>query len=177
MASTKAFLIAQVCALRSGGPYRRSKSQAKCARASVLILTACLLAGCGGGSSQALYPATPKWSLTDKQPLGVTPGQPGPPPGPQPYEYRGGRDPVTGQARNTQGPAVTHQAAPAREAVPSASREASLGQSPRTVEIRKGDTLHGLSLQHHVSVKALMEANNLTTTTIVPGKKLIIPEM
>ena len=46
---------------------------------------------------------------------------------------------------------------------------------PRLIEIRKGDTLHGLSLTYHVSVKALMEANNLTSTNIVPGKKLVIP--
>ena len=45
-----------------------------------------------------------------------------------------------------------------------------------TLSFRKGDTLHGLSLQHHISVKALMDANNLTTTTIVPGKKLVIPK-
>ena len=151
MAFTKAYRAAQVCA-----------------QASTLVLAAAI-AGCGA-SSKSLYPETPKWSLTDKQPLGAASGQPGPPQGPQPYEYRGGRDPVTGQARATQG------APPAQTAVPPASREASLGQLPRTVEIRKGDTLHGLSLQHHISVKALMDANNLTTTTIVPGKKLVIPK-
>ena len=157
MAFTKAYRAAQVCA-----------------QASTLVLAAAI-AGCGA-SSKSLYPETPKWSLTDKQPLGAASGQPGPPQGPQPYEYRGGRDPVTGQARATQGAPPVRQVAPAQTSVPPASREASLGQLPRTVEIRKGDTLHGLSLQHHISVKALMDANNLTTTTIVPGKKLVIPK-
>jgi LysM repeat protein len=149
-----------------------------CARTSILILATSWLAGCGGGSTQALYPATPKWSLTEKQPLGGAQNA-----GPQtpvslPYEYRGGHDPATGQARTTQGASVPRQGEPGRSVSAAASREASLAQSrdpARTVEIHKGDTLHGLSLQHHVSVKALMEANNLTATTIRPGQKLVIP--
>jgi LysM repeat protein len=40
----------------------------------------------------------------------------------------------------------------------------------------KGDTLHGLSLKHRVSVKAIMSANNLTNTTIFLGQKLVIPD-
>jgi LysM repeat protein len=150
-----------------------------CAQTSILILAASLLAGCSGGSTQALYPATPKWSLTDKQPLGGAQNAPAQDSSAQQYEYRGGRDPATGQARTTQGASVPRQGESARSVSAAASREASLAPSrdpaARTVEIHKGDTLHGLSLQHHVSVKALMEANNLTTTTIRPGQKLVIP--
>lgn len=140
-------------------------------RVSATILTTALVAGCGGGNGANLYPEGPKWSLTDKKPsaLGAAPGQPAEPAPPQTYEYRGGRDPVTGQARTMQG---LPPAGPAERAT--SARGAGAGQGSR-VEIRKGDTLHGLSLQHHVSVKALMEANNLTSTTIIPGKTLVIP--
>lgn len=49
--------------------------------------------------------------------------------------------------------------------------------SPPTsiIEVRKGDTLHGLALQHQLSIKALVEANNLTSHTIRPGQKLTVP--
>jgi LysM domain len=43
------------------------------------------------------------------------------------------------------------------------------------VVVAKGDTLHGLALQHRSSVKALMAANNLTSHTIRPGQKLTVP--
>lgn len=113
---------------------------------------ALFVGACSGGQSQVFD--RPNWSLADKPPVSL--GGPGirpkaePAPGPV-YEYRGGRDPVSGMAR------------------------ADTPTSSRLIEIRKGDTLHGLSLTYHVSVKALMEANHLTSTTIVPGKKLVIP--
>jgi hypothetical protein len=118
----------------------------------VVVAAALLVGACSGGTRQMAD--KPNWSLADKPPisLGGPGAQPKAEPNPGPvYEYRGGRDPVSGMVR------------------------ADTPASPRLIEIRKGDTLHGLSLTYHVSVKALMEANNLTSTTIVPGKKLVIP--
>ena len=118
-----------------------------------VVVAAALFSGaCSGGQRQMAE--KPNWSLADKRPvsLGGPSTQPKAEPAPGPvYEYRGGRDPVTGMVRSD------------------------TSAAPRLIEIRKGDTLHGLSLMHHVSVKSLMDANNLTTTTIVPGKKLVIP--
>ena len=123
------------------------------------VLAALMLGACGS-SGPGRMPDGPNWSLADKPPValggaGASPQTAAPNAGPS-YEYRGGRNPVTGRAAQI---GATSAAAVA----------------PRRVEIRKGDTLHGLSLTYHVSVKALMEANNLSTTTIIPGKKLVIP--
>ncbi|MEQ1696314.1 MAG: LysM peptidoglycan-binding domain-containing protein [Hyphomicrobiaceae bacterium] len=113
-----------------------------------VIVTAVVAGACSGGQSH--ISDRPGWSLADK--LGSPAPQAKAEPNASPaYEYRGGRDRVTGKVPGT---------AP---------------EGPRLIEIRKGDTLHGLSLTYHVSVKALMDANNLVSTTIVPGKKLVIP--
>ena len=129
-----------------------------------VLLATTALAACGSGSVQSRGPDGPSWSLTDKKPqgLGGAPDAVPAPSGSGQYEYRGGRDSVTGQARTIQG------------------TPAGNGPSPgsvrgRTVEVRKGDTLHGLSLQHHVSVEALMAANNLSTPKIVLGQHLVLP--
>jgi LysM repeat protein len=131
-----------------------------------VLLATTALAACGGGAVQSRGPDGPSWSLTDKKPQGLG-GAPNSVPTPTangPYEYRGGRDAVTGQARTIQGtPAGSGPAM------------ATAAGGRRTVEVRKGDTLHGLSLQHHVSVEALMAANNLATPKIVLGQHLIVP--
>jgi LysM repeat protein len=49
------------------------------------------------------------------------------------------------------------------------------GAPASIVEVVRGDTLHGIALQHRVSVKALMAANNLASPTIRPGQKLTVP--
>lgn len=126
-----------------------------------VVATAFLAGACSGGPSQ--MQDRPNWSLADKRPVSLGGPDRGPiatePAAGPVYEYRGGRDPVTGMVRgDTAG--VVRGDAPA---------------GPRLIEVRKGDTLHGLSLTHHVSVKALMEANRLSSTTIIPGKKLVIP--
>ncbi len=127
---------------------RTARTFARCG----VVAGAMLVGACSGGQTQLFD--KPSWSLADKPPVSL--GGPGAQPKAEPargpvYEYRGGRDPVTGMVRSD------------------------TASEPRLIEIRKGDTLHGLSLTYHVSVKALMEANNLTSTTIVPGKKLAIP--
>lgn len=125
-----------------------------------VVLAALALGACSGGGGTGRMPDGPNWSLADKPPValggsGAATQTASPDASPR-YDYRGGRDPVTGKAAPIGGPAAADA-------------------TPRLVEVRKGDTLHGLSLTYHVSVKALMDANHLATTTIVPGKRLVIP--
>lgn len=116
---------------------------------------------------------------------------------PVPFDYRGGRDPVTGKAAQTEGagdrPAagtdvtvrpVKPVSAPGRSLTaaalappqPRAAGPAAVSAAVRAEAIvAKGDTLHGLSVRHKVSVKAIMAANNLTSSKIFPGQKLVIP--
>ncbi|MBK8902297.1 MAG: LysM peptidoglycan-binding domain-containing protein [Anaerolineaceae bacterium] len=42
-------------------------------------------------------------------------------------------------------------------------------------EVRRGDTLLSVSLQHNVSLSALKSANGLSDNTIFPGQELLIP--
>ena len=130
-----------------------------------LVCVAGLSAGCGGGSGRMAD--GPGWSLADKPPVALG-GQNAEPktalPDAPVYRYKGGRDPVTGLAGPHPGAGATGTWTDAVE------------RSQRLVEVRKGDTLHGLSLTHHVTVKALMDANHLASTVIVPGKKLVIPQ-
>lgn len=41
--------------------------------------------------------------------------------------------------------------------------------------VRSGETLSRIAAQYGVTVQAIMEANDLTSTLIVPGQELIIP--
>jgi LysM repeat protein len=154
-------------------------------RTVVLVALATGLPACSNGNRSAL-PDGPNWSLADKS----TPA-PGSPPRSAlgasatttaptasqtntDYAYRGGRDPVTGQAS-------TQLGQPQSPALPNAQKTSKSSfqdretNSPRTIAVQSGDTLHKLSLQHHVSIQALMSANKLTSSTIRPGQKLIIP--
>lgn len=128
----------------------------------VCVCTASMLAGCGSGRMAD----SPSWSLADKPPVALG-GQNGEPKTALPdapiYQYRGGRDPVTGLAAPAPGVGAT-------------AAHARVEGSTHIVEVHKGDTLHGLSLTHHVSVKALMDANRLASTVIKPGNKLVIPQ-
>jgi hypothetical protein len=139
-----------------------------------LLGVAAMSAGC---SSTGRMADGPSWSLADKPPVALG-GQNAEPktalPDAPVYQYKGGRDPVTGLA----GPAPvagTGWSPTGGASHANAGRYGGEG-SPRLVEVRRGDTLHGLSLTHHVSVKALMDANHLVSTVIVPGKKLVIPQ-
>jgi murein DD-endopeptidase MepM/ murein hydrolase activator NlpD len=44
-----------------------------------------------------------------------------------------------------------------------------------TIDVATGDTLYGLAKKHSVPVNELMTVNNLTTPTIKPGQKLVLP--
>jgi LysM repeat protein len=41
--------------------------------------------------------------------------------------------------------------------------------------IRQGDTLGAISRRFKVSIEALMQANNMKSTNIYPGGKIVIP--
>ena len=60
------------------------------------------------------------------------------------------------------------QQPPARQAVPTLS-------PGRTIEVRQGDTLYGLSRRHNVSVAELMEVNGLSNPNLRPGQELYLP--
>jgi LysM repeat protein len=44
-----------------------------------------------------------------------------------------------------------------------------------TIEVAAGDTLYGIAKRHAVPVNELMTVNNLTSPTIKPGQKLVLP--
>lgn len=69
-------------------------------------------------------------------------------------------------------PREREAAAPAAAATPeSAPVTAENGR----YEVRRGDTLLSVSLQHNVSLPALKSANGLSDNTIFPGQELVIP--
>lgn len=68
-------------------------------------------------------------------------------------------------------PPSTSEAALATATPESASITAVSGR----YEVRRGDTLLSVSLQHNVSMSVLKSANSLSDNTIFPGQELIIP--
>lgn len=65
---------------------------------------------------------------------------------------------------------------PVTSALPTSAATRPRPSTGREAIVVKGDTLHGLSTRHRVSVKALMTANSLTSAKIFPGQKLVIPD-
>ncbi len=66
--------------------------------------------------------------------------------------------------------------APASAETVASAQAVTAGQSAgQTIDVQPGDTLFGLSKRHHVSIAALMSANQMTTPNLKPGQKLIIP--
>jgi hypothetical protein len=53
--------------------------------------------------------------------------------------------------------------------------EADSSTNNRLYEVRRGDTLLSVSLQHSVTLSALKAANQLSENTIFPGQELVIP--
>lgn len=45
----------------------------------------------------------------------------------------------------------------------------------QSIFVRRGDTLYGLSRRHDTTVAALMQTNNLTSSSLRPGQKLFLP--
>lgn len=69
-------------------------------------------------------------------------------------------------------PVESEAAAPAATPTPEAAP--AIVENGR-YEVRRGDTLLSVSLQHNVSMSALISANGLTQNTIFPGQELVIP--
>ena len=162
-----------------------------------------MLAGCASSKSAPSSQASSgsSWGLAGKPqaaaPVPVPPAAmadppPEVPPGPpsKSYAYRGGRDPLTGQASTIEGAAaplevdangdVVQPPLPGakgsakRPPAKTAARPAPVGAGGSIV-VAKGDTLYGLALRHRVPVSALMSANGLKGANIVPGQRLVIP--
>ena len=98
--------------------------------------------------------------------------------------YKGGRDPGSGVAPGLDGqlppppaPAKAAGATRARTAAaqPAAADGAAGAARLGTVTVQAGDTLYGIANRHRVSVSALMQANKLSSATIVPGQQLVLP--
>jgi len=58
-----------------------------------------------------------------------------------------------------------------------ANASADQGQTTKgqSIFVSRGDTLYGLSRRHGTTVNALMNANNLSSSTLQPGQKLYLP--
>lgn len=120
--------------------------------------------------------------------------------GPSPNNsYRGGRDPVSGQAQQQWPPAAApaerasmaplpqqpaaapapapYRAAPAqhRTAAAPAYAQAPAAAAASSVEVKTGDTLYRIAKAHNITVPALMQANSLSNESIKVGQRLDIP--
>lgn len=51
----------------------------------------------------------------------------------------------------------------------------SLATAAKTHKVKKNDSLYSLSKRYHVSVQALKSANNLVSSQLKPGEKLVVP--
>lgn len=60
-------------------------------------------------------------------------------------------------------------------ATQSTSSSAAASTGATTITIESGDTLYGLALTHGTTVQAIMQANNMSNTTIYTGRTLTIP--
>lgn len=140
------------------------------------------LADRGGASFSLTSPAAEPRAALSERPR-ATVDAPAPQPARPAYEYRGGRDAASSKAiappdvpvRPVATVATRPVPATPARAMPAPPRGPAAGAPVREAIVVKGDTLHGLSLKHQVSLKALMAANNLTSPKIFPGQKLVIP--
>ncbi|MBD7963196.1 C40 family peptidase [Fictibacillus norfolkensis] len=74
-----------------------------------------------------------------------------------------------GQSLKVNGQAVTVKTQTAK---PAPTKVAS--STAATYTVKSGNTLYGISKSYGITVKQLMDSNNLKSTTILPGQKLII---
>ena len=160
--------------------------------ASILALALAVGVGIGGCSNPAEQGGSPNVGLdpTKSETKGAQTATASPPndtrPAPgntdSPYVYRGGRDPVTGLATGAPQLAVERSTTP--PVGPATAKNAAWSRTPptdidsqgrRTLRVQKGDTLFDISLRHHVSLEALMAANNLSSPKIMPGQTIVLP--
>lgn len=156
------------------------------------LCAAPVLAGCANsGSSPASSPpasspsglagrsqSAPPASAVAEPPPEVPPGPPA-----KSYAYRGGRDPLTGQATIIEGAAEPLAVDP--DGIPVHAKRNSSATKPSVkarkapsggaIVVQKGDSLYRIAQRYHVTVAALMSANGLTSPNIMPGQQLVLP--
>lgn len=178
--------------MTSDRPWRRTIA-ALCA---VSALAGCATSNSAPGASglagkpQAAVPVPVPPAAMAEPPPEVPPGPPSPS-----YAYRGGRDPLTGLAAVTEGApeplqvdgngAVVQPKAKQKPGVkPHSAKSAAAGPRGAAavpappgggIVVQKGDTLYGLAQRYRVTVSGLMSANGLTSASIVPGQRLVLP--
>jgi LysM repeat protein len=92
---------------------------------------------------------------------------------------------IVGAASPTAPPEPTGTPAPTPTKTPKPTKSPPPSATPRpspssavvatTYKVKSGDTLYGISIRFHTSVKAIQELNNLTGTTLHIGQVLKIP--
>ena len=145
----------------------------------LLLLTA---AGCAGNSGRAPAGLTGSIDRQAKTAQSVEDEEAPRPVPPDPYKnvrYKGGRDPVSGVAPNLEGQLPPSPAHPGRKTDQPKTQMVSAPATPATpgatVQVQSGDTLSSIARKSGVSVAALMQANGLSTATILPGQTLVLP--
>ncbi|MFZ4806946.1 MAG: peptidoglycan DD-metalloendopeptidase family protein [Hyphomicrobiaceae bacterium] len=96
-----------------------------------------------------------------------------PDPAPAPYRPEPTYQPAAGAAPAPRAlaPASRPVAAPAARPEPAAATTA----AGETVEVQQGDTLFGIARRHNVRVEDVKRLNNLSSTMIRPGQRLVMP--
>ncbi len=96
-----------------------------------------------------------------------------PDPAPAPYRPEPAYQPAATAAPTPryQTPAPRSVAAPAARYEPAAASSA----AGETVEVQQGDTLFGIARRHNVRVEDVKRLNNLSSTMIRPGQRLVMP--
>ena len=87
----------------------------------------------------------------------------------RPYSEQSWKRSPAGLAPVATAPAYAPAAATASPMAPAAMAQ---GQA---IDVQPGDTLYGISKRHHVSLAELMAANQMTSPSLKPGQKLIVP--
>jgi LysM repeat protein len=84
---------------------------------------------------------------------------------------------ATPEPTGTPAPTPTKTPKPTKSPPPSATPRPSPSSTAvaTTYKVKSGDTLYGISIRFHTSVKAIQELNNLTGTTLHIGQVLKIP--
>lgn len=180
---------------------RCGRSSGSAASQTGLLITALLVSGCSAditrfdsplfglndepSSTGSLAGAQGPSNLSDQTPGSSGPGwQPPPrggsdmriaalpPPPDQPPADAPLRSASASPARVPSAPPAA--AAPVQPARVAAAR-APAPQGGETIEVHSGDTLFGLARKNNVNVEDLKRANNLTSTMLRPGQRLVLP--
>jgi LysM repeat protein len=161
-----------------------------CASSGLWIGLWVAIAATGVAGCAKSNPDGPTWSLTGSRGAAPLPPEPI---SPRP-EYKGGRDAQTGLARAPGPqpitaiqparhaaveiaplPPIAGQAANTKPAAAPAARPGRTADGRTIIDVQTGDTLTSISAAHHVSVAALMFANNLRSPAVQPGMRLVLP--